>query len=1040
MLEKWDQAGYAPLKELRVVAGKSAWLGGVLPRARWTTSVFYAVLAQTLREEESTTSSSARNRRGLFAVKRLELARKWMIQFLAAAKLRSMRRIAIVTGDLATINITTDASPEALGGTLAVNGRIVAAFFSTMEKKQTDELLVDFMESSSQSVLETLAILVALRRWQEKLKGMSVTVTIQSDSVTALALAQRLSAKSSSPGLNFLGAELSLCLEELGIEELKTRHIPGKANVAPDFLSRPSSWRSVPLPEQLIGVDICPDNRPMSGGFYRLPTPLAAPTLWGVQGEAAGGVSAFLAQMGSNMTVGDSPAVNEDSVDLTTDGEDVGFDSKSPFGNTSFPPLPPGLATEAELRAGAAGNTWAQGWAKLRGWMSPKKRPLQAPEETGPEATKPRKELPVIKKSVENKDKLAKALAAAGQLKRRGLKAPSIEAGFSAASSKDSKNAKRKTVEKLLEALTGEHPTSLTVDVLKGLASALEQGGYKAGEGYMIEAKLWHIESGHRTAQESCRDPQRAEGATKQAERAVKFGKELFVFCVVWMLRELELANVDTEDITLDHTSRRVTLALKMTKMDQGAKGVKRTLQCLCTNNNCEPECPFIVSQNLVEKVEKFNGTGSPVALTKSKNLAKKADLVRTWKWLYGKDSSGHSGRRTGALQYIRSGWSVTQVAHLGRWKSSAILSYAEEALEQLPANLNVSSPVLDTKGGATLEKRWVDEKELEAWKTQLRKEIEELKGNVNAKNDEREKVLEKWVNFYRDNPGTLPRKILSLPGKVIHWNLAKSAASPPLTWRTACGWSYYGSNFTYADAEAEITYAKLVRADLSRAKLDSANLMGVDLRQSICNGASFQGAQMRSAKLDAAKLAETSLENSILSGSTLTHADLQGVQARNARLLEADLSFSTGRKAVFSGADLRKAKVIGCQLEEANFDDTNLVEASLRTSTMRWSSMLRARMGRADLTQAQLQRVNMTGADLFHATLDEADLQDACLRGCSLDDARLRCCRLKRCDLRGTQLPEQHGILQKDLEGVVHDLPLPKGRVDGLKSPGRAR
>eukprot|EP00435_Cladocopium_sp_Y103_P026763 s1801_g6.t1 len=527
-------------------------------------------------------------------------------------------------------------------------------------------------------------------------------------------------------------------------------------------------------------------------------------------------------------------AVKEDSVDLTTEGDDVGFDSRSPFGDASpFPPLPPGLATEAELRAGASG--WAQGWAKLRGWMSPKKRPLQAPEETGPEVTKHRKELPVIKKAVENKDKLAKALAAASQLKRRGLKAPSIEAGFSAASSKDSKNAKRKTVEKLLEALTGERPTSLTVDVLKGLASALEQGGYKAGEGYMIEAKLWHIEAGHnwtdaldRAFKQCKRALARGQGPRKkaaeipkelrerphrltmaQAERAVKFGKELFVFCVVWMLRELELANVDTEDIMLDHTSRRVTLALKMTKMDQGAKGVKRTLQCLCTSNNCEPECPFLVSQNLVEKVEKFNGTGSPVALTKSKNLAKKADLVRTWKWLYGKDTSGHSGRRTGALQYIRSGWSVTQVAHLGRWKSSAILSYAEEALEQLPANLNVSSPVMDSKGGATLEKRWVDEKELEAWKSQLRKEIEELKGNVNAKNDEREKVLEKWVNFYRDNPGTLPRKILSLPSKVIHWNLAKSAASPPLTWRTACGWSYYGSNFTYADAEAEITCQK---------------------------------------------------------------------------------------------------------------------------------------------------------------------------------------------------------------------------------------
>ena len=67
-----------------------------------------------------------------------------------------------------------------------------------------------------------MAILVALRRWAEKLKGMTVAVTVQSDSITALALAQKLSAKSSSPGLNFIGAELSICLEELGVEEVKT--------------------------------------------------------------------------------------------------------------------------------------------------------------------------------------------------------------------------------------------------------------------------------------------------------------------------------------------------------------------------------------------------------------------------------------------------------------------------------------------------------------------------------------------------------------------------------------------------------------------------------------------------------------------------------------------------------------------------------------------------------------------------------------------------------------------------------------------------
>ena len=289
VLKKWDNMGYASLKELRAVAGKAAWLGGVLPRARWVTTVFYAVLAQTLKEEASP-SSTARNRKGLFAVKRLELARLWYIDFLAAARLRPMRRISLRRGGLADIRGRTAASPEALGGLLLVNGRIISAYFSTMEKVQTDELLVEFGSSASQAVLEALAILVALRRWSEKLKGMAVTVAVQSDSMAALALARRLSAKSTSPGLNFIGAELSLCLEELAIEELKTIHIPGKANIEADFLSRPSTWKDVSMPDSLVGIDIGSENGP-GKAFYRLPSPKQAPSLWGVQGDASGGTA-----------------------------------------------------------------------------------------------------------------------------------------------------------------------------------------------------------------------------------------------------------------------------------------------------------------------------------------------------------------------------------------------------------------------------------------------------------------------------------------------------------------------------------------------------------------------------------------------------------------------------------------------------------------------------------------------------------------------------------------------------------------------------
>eukprot|EP00435_Cladocopium_sp_Y103_P074084 s120_g46.t1 len=292
MLNKWDNAGFAAIKELRVVAGKCAWLGGVLPRARWVTSVLYAVLSQALKEEEEEKGPTTRNRKGLFAVKRLELARQWLYAFLSAAKLRPMRRISLKPGGQADVRITTDASPGAVGGMLVVNKRIIAAYFSLIDKEQADELLVEHKASAFQGVLEALAILVALRRWSDKIRGMSLTLTVQSDSVTALALSQKLSAKSSSPGLNFIGSELSLCIEELGVEEIKQLHVPGKANVEADWLSRPDTWESSPMPKALEGIDIQSELGPKRA-FYRLPTPKEAPSLWGVKDGAAGQVAVW---------------------------------------------------------------------------------------------------------------------------------------------------------------------------------------------------------------------------------------------------------------------------------------------------------------------------------------------------------------------------------------------------------------------------------------------------------------------------------------------------------------------------------------------------------------------------------------------------------------------------------------------------------------------------------------------------------------------------------------------------------------------------
>ena len=110
--------------------------------------------------------------------------------------------------------------------------------------------------------------------------------------------------------------------------------------------------------------------------------------------------------------------------------------------------------------------------------MSPSKKSSNLPA-----VIKPRRlELPVLKQHVKSKgkkDKLLLALASAKALRGRNFQNPSIERNFSAASSWGSKNAKTKKVAKILEPLTSPGPPlPSTVNTLKGLASALGDGGY----------------------------------------------------------------------------------------------------------------------------------------------------------------------------------------------------------------------------------------------------------------------------------------------------------------------------------------------------------------------------------------------------------------------------------------------------------------------------------------------------------------------------------------------------------------------------------
>ncbi len=286
VLISWQGKGMASLKELRSLAGKAAWLSNILPRARWVTSVLYAVLKSTEAEEDNV-KADGRVKKGLFSVNRLESARRWLVAFVDAAMARPMRKISITSKNQMEVKLCCDASPEGLGSILVINGSPVAALASPVDESDVELLGIEKGASSSQGVLEALCLLVALKHWKKRFVGHVLTLDAQSDSMVALAVSQRLAA--STPTLNWLGAEMSISLEEAGVEIFRSVHIPGKANIEADYLSRPSLWPKVSLPkalEPLAAAIEIPAVR--DAAYYHLPGPTVDSSLWGAAATSTG--------------------------------------------------------------------------------------------------------------------------------------------------------------------------------------------------------------------------------------------------------------------------------------------------------------------------------------------------------------------------------------------------------------------------------------------------------------------------------------------------------------------------------------------------------------------------------------------------------------------------------------------------------------------------------------------------------------------------------------------------------------------------------
>ncbi len=233
---------------------------------------------------------------------------------------------------------------------------------------------------------------------------------------------------------------------------------------------------------------------------------------------------------------------------------------------------------------------------------------------------------------------------------------------------------------------------------------------------------------------------------------------------------------------------------------------------------------------------------------------------------------------------------------------------------------------------------------------------------------------------------------------------------------------------------------ASLRNVDLSRAKLSGANLRradlsGVDLSNTDLSGAKLKGAKLSGADLTRADLSGVDLSNTDLSGAKLQGAKLSGADLTGVDLAGVDLTGVDLSKTLLFGADLRRAN-----LSEANFRGAYLSGTDVDPNVsgnrvadlkdfLRVSKLVRihlnktlmtgVKLGGANLSEANLRGAKFTRAYLRGACLSKADLGEVDLNGADLNGADLSEAKLTRAYLIRTKLGEAN-LSYADLRGTI--------------------
>lgn len=369
-----------------------------------------------------------------------------------------------------------------------------------------------------------------------------------------------------------------------------------------------------------------------------------------------------------------------------------------------------------------------------------------------------------------------------------------------------SKSSKRRKIEMVAQQC-GYPLAPVTTNTIVEIAAVLDEARLKAADQYLAEAKWAHIEGGHvwsdlleRKFTMCKRALKRDNGPEKRAQEVkleeipantwgtvsdVKCEPRriawVFAWAVIWMLRSIEVVNVKVGHVNVDWKKKTLRLKVPKSKMDQVARGESRTLGC-CGKCPCTRHCAWSIGVGLLSEAP-----GDPEESLFPRNAGKtlsRIQLVLLWQKHLDTRATGHSARRSGAMMYARQGLPLFDIAFLGRWKSSAVMRYMNEALEQLPMNVRDkgSQQEADVATGLS-SKEDRKEEEIKIVKV-IQKETEKKTSPATEMIKKPERTDQKLWAISRNSRG-----------RVRHLVACASWGIPLENWSTTCGWHFARHN-----------------------------------------------------------------------------------------------------------------------------------------------------------------------------------------------------------------------------------------------------